>query len=194
MAIGIRSSFYFLDCDHIFSSLIQTTRTLRLRRNVVKLTLYRHFTNTLIFNVLASVAYMIWFMTQHKFKECIKDWKQLWVDEAFWHMLFVVLVLIIMLLWRPTVNNQRYAFSPLLDAADEEDEDDMTMNDAFDGMKMRGVKNGSPKQRDQKNRVEDDLRWVEENIPSSVADKALPTLLDSDEELMTTKFEMSKME
>ncbi|XP_070179641.1 transmembrane protein 87A-like isoform X2 [Littorina saxatilis] len=181
-------------CWWIFSSLIQTTRTLRLRRNVVKLTLYRHFTNTLIFNVLASVAYMIWFMTQHKFKECIKDWKQLWVDEAFWHMLFVVLVLIIMLLWRPTVNNQRYAFSPLLDAADEEDEDDMTMNDAFDGMKMRGVKNGSPKQRDQKNRVEDDLRWVEENIPSSVADKALPTLLDSDEELMTTKFEMSKME
>ena len=44
----------FLDCSHIFSSLIQTTRTLRLRRNVVKLTLYRHFTNTLIFSVLGK--------------------------------------------------------------------------------------------------------------------------------------------
>ena len=44
----------FLDCSHIFSSLIQTTRTLRLRRNVVKLTLYRHFTNTLIFAVLGK--------------------------------------------------------------------------------------------------------------------------------------------
>ncbi|XP_076463485.1 transmembrane protein 87A-like isoform X3 [Babylonia areolata] len=183
-------------CWWIFSSLIQTTRTLRLRRNVVKLTLYRHFTNTLIFAVLASVAYMIWFMTQHKFKQCIKDWKQLWVDEAFWHLLFVILLFIIMLLWRPTANNQRYAFSPLLDAADEEDEEDAMMNDAFDGMKMRGVKatNGSPQQRDPRSKVEDDLKWVEENIPSSVADKALPALLDSDEELMTTKFEMSKME
>ncbi|KAK7490240.1 hypothetical protein BaRGS_00018585, partial [Batillaria attramentaria] len=182
--------------DAVICCLVQTTRTLRLRRNIVKLTLYRHFTNTLIFAVLASVAYMIWFMTQHKFQDCIKDWKQLWVDEAFWHMLFIVLVFIIMLLWRPTANNQRYAFSPLLDAAEEEEEDDAVMNDAFEGMKMRGVKaaNGSPKQRDAKNKVEDDLKWVEEHIPSSVADKALPSLLDSDEELMTTKFEMSKME
>ena len=39
--------------------------------------------------------------------ELAQDWKQLWVDEAFWHMLFVVLLLIIMLLWRPTANNQR---------------------------------------------------------------------------------------
>ncbi|KAL8619621.1 hypothetical protein ACOMHN_019676 [Nucella lapillus] len=182
--------------EAIICCLIQTTRTLRLRRNVVKLTLYRHFTNTLIFAVLASVACMIWSMTQHKFKECVKDWQQLWVDEAFWHMLFIILLLIIMLLWRPTVNNQRYAFSPLLDAADEEDDEDALMNDAFEGMKMRGAKssNGSPKPQDAKSKVEDDLKWVEENIPSSMADKALPTLLDSDEELMTTKFEMSKME
>ena len=40
--------------------------------------------------------------------ELAQDWKQLWVDEAFWHMLFVVLLLIIMLLWRPTANNQRW--------------------------------------------------------------------------------------
>ena len=35
-------------------SLVQTTRTLRIRRNVVKLSLYRHFTNTLIFAVLGK--------------------------------------------------------------------------------------------------------------------------------------------
>ena len=34
-----------------------------------------------------------------------------------------------------------------------------------------------------------DLRWVEENIPAS----ALP-VLDSDEELLNTKFEVSKMQ
>ncbi|KAL8572379.1 hypothetical protein ACOMHN_023148 [Nucella lapillus] len=172
--------------------LIQTTHTLRLRRNVIKLSLYRHFTNALVFNVLASVAYMVWFLTQHKFKECVKDWKQLWVDEAFWHVLFVVLVFIIIVLWRPNANNQRYAYSPLLDAADEEE--DAMMNDAFEGMKMRRTRNGLPKQRDSRNKMEEDLKWVEDNIPSSMADKALPAMLDSDEELMTTKLEMSKME
>ncbi|XP_069117831.1 transmembrane protein 87A-like [Argopecten irradians] len=184
-------------CWWIFASLIQTTRTLRLRRNIVKLSLYRHFTNLLIFAVLASVVYMIWSLSTHKLKVCITDWRELWVDEAFWHLLFSVMLLVIMVLWRPSINNQRYAFSPLLDAADEED-DESLMNDAFDGMKMRGVKspvNGSPKQRDGRATIEDDLKWVEENIPTSITDKALPSLLDdSEEEMMTAKYEVNKMQ
>ncbi|ESO94193.1 hypothetical protein LOTGIDRAFT_232452 [Lottia gigantea] len=181
-------------CWWIFSGLVQTTRTLRLRRNVVKLSLYRHFTNTLIFAVITSIIFMIWSVSQHRFKHCLTDWKELWVDVAFWHLLFLLLLFIIMILWRPSTNNQRYAFSPLLDAADEED-DENVMHDAFAGMKMRGTKsqsNGSPRQKD--SNAEDDLKWVEDNIPSSITDKALPSLLDSDEEIMTTKFEMSKME
>ncbi|XP_074927341.1 transmembrane protein 87A-like [Chelonoidis abingdonii] len=93
-------------------------------------------------------------------------------DDAFWRFLFFIILLVIMFLWRPSANNQRYA---------------------FEGMKMRGAKNeangilkGS--------RVDEDLKWVEENIPSSMADVVLPPLLDSDEEIVTTKFEMSKME
>lgn len=53
--------FWFL-CDVLFSltainifvSLAQTIKTLKLRRNPVKLSLYRHFTNTLIFAVLGT--------------------------------------------------------------------------------------------------------------------------------------------
>ena len=41
-------------CWWVFSSLVQTTRTLRIRKNVIKLTLYRHFTNTLIFTVIGE--------------------------------------------------------------------------------------------------------------------------------------------
>jgi hypothetical protein len=182
-------------CWWIFTGLVQTTRTLRLRRNVVKLSMYRHFTNTLIFAVLASVAYMIWSIKQHKLTTCLTDWKELWVDDAFWHVLFSVILLVIMILWRPTANNQRYAFSPLADAADEEAEEPM-MNDAFDGVKMRPKEQNSESKRKDanKNKTEEDLKWIEENIPSSIADTALPSLLDSDEEIMTTKFEMSKME
>lgn len=45
----------FLNFLHIFISLAQTMKTLRLRKNTVKFSLYRHFTNTLIFAVLGKL-------------------------------------------------------------------------------------------------------------------------------------------
>ena len=41
-------------CWWVFSALVQTTRTLRLRRNSVKLSLYTHFTNTLVIAVIGK--------------------------------------------------------------------------------------------------------------------------------------------
>ncbi|TNN46084.1 Transmembrane protein 87A [Liparis tanakae] len=152
-----------LDRRHIFVSLAQTMKLLKLRRNVVKLSLYRHFTNTLIFAVIASVIFIIWS------SKTIKDWRELWIDDAFWRLLFSIILLVIMFLWRPSANNQRYAFSPLLDEESEEEEQEPMMNEAFEGMKMRGAKNetnGTAKA----NKVDEDLKWVEENLPSSMAD------------------------
>ncbi|XP_074978736.1 transmembrane protein 87A isoform X1 [Caretta caretta] len=180
----------------ILISLVQTMKLLKLRRNMVKLSLYRHFTNTLIFAVIASVIFIIWTTKTFRLAKCQSDWRELWIDDAFWRFLFSIILLVIMFLWRPSANNQsRYAFVPLVDeGSEEEDEEEERMvNEAFEGMKMRGAKNeangilkGS--------RVDEDLKWVEENIPSSMADVVLPPLLDSDEEIVTTKFEMSKME
>ncbi|XP_060800055.1 transmembrane protein 87A-like [Neoarius graeffei] len=180
-------------CWWIFISLGQTMKLLRLRRNVVKLSLYRHFTNTLIFAVIASVIFIIWTTKTFKLSNCQSDWREMWIDDAFWRFLFSTILLVIMFLWRPSANNQRYAFSPLVDEVSDEEEAEQLVNEAFEGVKMRGFKsetNGSAKP----SKVDEDLKWVEENIPSSMADVALPPLLDSDEEIMTTKFEMSKME
>ncbi|KAK9521431.1 hypothetical protein VZT92_021238 [Zoarces viviparus] len=177
----------------IFVSLAQTMKLLKLRRNVVKLSLYRHFTNTLIFAVIASAIFILWSTKTFKISKCQSDWRELWIDDAFWRFLFSIILLVIMFLWRPSANNQRYAFSPLFDEESEEEEKEPMMNEAFEGVKMRGMKNetnGTAKA----NKVDEDLKWVEENIPSSMADVALPPLLDSDEETLTTKFEMSKME
>ncbi|XP_004075220.1 transmembrane protein 87A isoform X1 [Oryzias latipes] len=177
----------------IFVSLAQTMKLLKLRRNVVKLSLYRHFTNTLIFAVIASVIFIVWATKTITLSVCQADWRELWINDAFWRFLFSTILLVIMFLWRPSANNQRYAFSPLVDEDSEEEEKEPMMNEAFEGMKMRGAKaetNGSAKA----GKVDEDLKWVEENIPSSMADVALPPLLDSDEEIVTTKFEMSKME
>ncbi|XP_039181068.1 transmembrane protein 87A-like isoform X1 [Crotalus tigris] len=181
----------------ILVSLVQTMKLLKLRRNLVKLSLYRHFTNTLIFAVIASLIFIVWTTKTFHLATCQSDWRELWIDDAFWRFLFSILLLVIMFLWRPSANNQRYAFMPLVDEGseqEEEGEDEQVVNEVF-GMKMRGGKpevNGILKG----NRVmqDEDLKWVEENIPSSMADVMLPPLLDSDEEIVTTKFEMSKME
>ncbi|KAL8219915.1 UNVERIFIED_CONTAM: Transmembrane protein 87A [Gekko kuhli] len=169
-------------------------KLLKLRRNLVKLSLYRHFTNTLIFAVIASIIFIIWTTKTFRLATCQSDWRELWIDDAFWRFLFSIILLVIMFLWRPSANNQRYAFMPLVDEGSEpeDEEDEQMVNKAF-GMKMRGTKpeaNGILKG----SRVDEDLKWVEENIPSSMADVVLPPLLDSDEEIVTTKFEMSKME
>ena len=41
--------------------------------------------------------------------------------------------------------------------------------------------------------ADDPLKWIEENIPEGAGDAPLP-VLDSDEEIETTKFEISKMQ
>lgn len=57
---------------HIFRSLVDTSRTLRLRRNLVKLWLYRHFTNALIFCVVAAVVFLVWSLKAHRINTCVK--------------------------------------------------------------------------------------------------------------------------
>jgi len=174
----------------IIASLVSTIRTLRMRRNVIKLTLYRHFSNALAFGILSCVAFEVWWI--HLTKEgCIQNWKEYWLsDDIFWNVLFTMILIVIMFLWRPTVNNSRYAFSPLLDTDESESEE--TINEAFEGMKMRNIKkNGSSKK---EGNIDEDLKWVEENIPSTLGDTVFEKLMDSDEEVEHRKYEMSKMQ
>ncbi|KAM9341077.1 transmembrane protein 87A-like [Symphorus nematophorus] len=179
----------------IFISLSQTTRLLKLRRNVVKLSLYQHFTNTLIFSVVASIIFIIWTGKVFQLVDCQTGWRDLWVEDAFWRLLFSTILLVIMVLLRPSANSQRFSHSPLIDEDDEEEEaKEPMLNEAFEGMKMRGSKpdtNGSQKLL---SKEDEDLKWVEENIPTTVADVALPVMLDEEEEILKTKMERSKME
>ncbi|XP_060043320.1 transmembrane protein 87B isoform X1 [Erinaceus europaeus] len=181
---------------YIFISLAQTMKTLRLRKNTVKFSLYRHFTNTLIFAVVASVVFMIWTTKTFRIAKCQSDWMERWVDDAFWSFLFSLILIVIMFLWRPSANNQRYAFMPLIDDSDDEVEEFMvTSENLNEGIKLRvskTVSNGTAKPATSDN-FDEDLKWVEENIPSSFTDVALPVLVDSDEEIMTRSEMAEKM-
>uniref|UniRef100_A0A914W482 Transmembrane protein 87A n=1 Tax=Plectus sambesii TaxID=2011161 RepID=A0A914W482_9BILA len=103
----------------IITALGNTMRTLRLQRDEVKLSLYRHFTNTFCIAVLASVAFIFWSLYEHVFTDCLKDWTELWIGTAFWQVLFSAILMVIMILWRPSNNNHCYAFTPLLNNSEQ---------------------------------------------------------------------------
>ncbi|KAJ1358753.1 hypothetical protein KIN20_017256 [Parelaphostrongylus tenuis] len=183
----------------IFTSLGSTMRTLKLRRNEVKLTVYRHFMNTLVFAVIASVIFMVWSLVYHIFPTCLKDWKELWVDTAFWHVLFCFILVVIVILWRPSVNNQRYAFTPLLDDSEDENDQDEIFNafsaPGFELLKQResgsaaDLRRQKEKERED-NKLQDDLRWIDDHIPSSFAEHLI---VDEDEDKEARELEISKM-
>ena len=55
----------------------------------------------------------------------------MWLDEGFWHILFSFILLIIIILWRPSNNSQRFAFTPLLDNDEDNDAEDDQETEIF---------------------------------------------------------------
>lgn len=97
---------------------------------------------------------------------------------------------VIAFLWRPDNNNHKYAFIPLLEGDnDEDDEQDEFVASNYSDTKMRSSKIPSQQHVERNDPEDDELKWVEDNIVSSSI-----LLADSDEELMNTKFEISKMQ
>jgi len=124
---------------------------------------------------------MIWSLARHKFVECLKDWKELWLDEGFWHILFSFILLIIIILWRPSNNSQRFAFSPLLDnddlLDDDDDENEEQETEIFNSVKMRTKSNSDNNKatvmsliKTNQKSIEEELKWVEDNVPSTITE------------------------
>lgn len=109
----------------IFKSLSATLSKLQARRMMVKLDIYRKFTNALVVAVIVSVGwicYELYFKSKDVYNE---QWQNAWVIPAFWQLLSFSLLCIICALWAPSQNSMRYAYSD--DASDEFDRDDGTL-------------------------------------------------------------------
>ncbi|ONK62695.1 uncharacterized protein A4U43_C07F7000 [Asparagus officinalis] len=116
----------------IFSSLSKTLEKLQLRRSVVKLDLYRKFTNSLAVSVLLSVAwigYELYFNATDPLSEL---WQRAWIIPAFWNTLSYLLLAVICILWSPSQNPTRYAYS-------EETGDDFDEGVALTGTGAKGT-------------------------------------------------------
>ncbi|XP_015933071.1 uncharacterized protein LOC107459360 [Arachis duranensis] len=95
----------------IFQSLSKTLEKLQIRRIMAKLELYRKFTNSLAVTVLLSVVwigYELYFNASDPLSEL---WRRAWIIPAFWTLLAYFLLLVICILWAPSQNPTRYAYS-----------------------------------------------------------------------------------
>ncbi|KAF8397106.1 hypothetical protein HHK36_016013 [Tetracentron sinense] len=104
----------------IFSSLSKTLEKLQMRRSMAKLELYRKFTNSLAVSVLLSIAwigYELYFNATDPLSEL---WQKAWIIPAFWTLLAYLLLMVICVLWAPSNNPTRYAYSE--ETGDEFDE------------------------------------------------------------------------
>lgn len=109
----------------IFSSLSKTLEKLQLRRSMAKLELYRKFTNSLAVSVLLSVAwigYELYFNATDPLSEL---WQRAWIIPAFWNVLSYILLVVICILWAPSQNPTRYAYSE--DTGDDFDEEGIAL-------------------------------------------------------------------
>ena len=95
----------------IFSSLSKTLSQLQQRRQGAKYAMYRRFTRALGFCVAVSVGWIV-FEMYFKVKDRVNTrWQDEWVTTGFWYVLNCALLLCICVLWAPSQNAKRYAYT-----------------------------------------------------------------------------------
>jgi len=108
LPVAMLDAFFIL---WIFTSLSRTLEKLQARRRFAKLELYRKFTNSLALAVVISVlwiGYELYFKATDPFGE---RWQSFWIIPAFWYVLAFILLVVICVLWAPSQNSTRYAYS-----------------------------------------------------------------------------------
>ncbi|XP_010531880.1 PREDICTED: transmembrane protein 87A-like [Tarenaya hassleriana] len=124
LPVAILDAFFII---WIFKSLSATLKKLQARRMLVKLDIYRKYTNALAVAVLVSVGwicYEIYFKSKDVYNE---HWQNAWIIPGFWQLLSFSLLTIICVLWAPSQNSTRYAYSGEANGEFEKDDYSLTL-------------------------------------------------------------------
>jgi uncharacterized membrane protein YgcG len=123
----------------IFNGLANTVRDLTERRQDVKLKLFIAFQNVLL---LAGVIVVVWLfaVTAIRATGTIEErWNLVWILETSPDVLYILIFLAVVWLWRPKTNSKRYALYEQagttldeVDGLDFSDEDDEYLPDELD--------------------------------------------------------------
>lgn len=161
-------------------------RSLELKHQELKMKMYKNLGIFLLVILLLSLASGVFevYCAQNRLYD--HYWEIYWLQYAIWHMLFFAVLVFIVIVWRPTSNNTRYAYTAL-----DSDDDDGETNGAptptgFGDIKLRTRE--SYKQDD----ADENLQWAEENIPT--ASQALVAALDEETNAEDIETWRSKMQ
>ena len=94
----------------IFLSLTRAISILRLRKQEMKLEMYSRFLIVLAVSAVFSILIVIYQTTLVLTQEEDTMWSSWWTFQAFWQVLYFVLLTALAAIWRPTENNMRYAY------------------------------------------------------------------------------------
>lgn len=115
----------------IFTSLSKTLALLQTKKASHKLDLYRKFTNALALSVVVSIAWIGYEMYSKVSDKYNENWQNDWIMAGFWHILTFILLTVICILWAPSQNSTRYAYSE--DVADDADEETIALTTTKEG-------------------------------------------------------------
>ncbi|CAM9185938.1 unnamed protein product, partial [Heterosigma akashiwo] len=96
-----------------FQALAQTITYLSARKQTVKVTLYLRFRYVLVVTVLFAIAWAVYSVIMSGGNRLQEQWKDAWSVNAAWEVVYLFILLWLCILWRPSANNQRYAYSGL---------------------------------------------------------------------------------
>ncbi|KAJ3107465.1 hypothetical protein HDU97_004061 [Phlyctochytrium planicorne] len=162
----------------ILQGLTDTVNTLEVKRQTVKLQMYKRLQSILIFSALSLLvffAFNIYYFSKRDDRAWIPvHWKYRWLLLDGWlNTLYLVVFVSIALLWRPTSNNQRYGLDQL---ATDDYEDEVEGTTPREGIKLRNVRHhedledGTAAGHDHEDE-EDLFRWAEQINPESATER-----------------------
>jgi len=94
----------------IILSIIRTMQQLTLRRQTLKLDMYKWFGGVLATTGILAAAFGLYLFIL-RLAPALATWRSDWVQDMYWEFLFFFTLSAICVLWRPRVNNTRYGYA-----------------------------------------------------------------------------------
>lgn len=120
----------------IFTSINNLITSLASRKQGVKYLLYRNFRTVLLVLLVFTCAWVLYSsaLFLNDSGGANRNWRMKWTIDALWELIYFVIFVAIAVLWAPSNNSQRYAYSIELSQL----EDDEEFNSAGDN-KVGGI-------------------------------------------------------
>lgn len=94
----------------IFLSLMRTIQQLKLRKQEIKLAMYQQFFVVLAIGAVLTSLVIVYQTLLVMTSSEDAMWRTWWMFQAFWHLLYFMILVAIAFIWRPVTNNTRYAY------------------------------------------------------------------------------------